>query len=203
MEAQQKWPSKLYKFKSFAQPQQIIDIFENSHIYCSKFQELNDPMEGVFVHYGLKNCIVDELYKAKNKRLIACFTTCIQNEAMWAYYADSARGIAIEIENNFDNSKSNYVNYQSNISEINQIIHNYLIDVNPILFNKLSSFSHENEFRVINKVQDSLKPDNRFINVKISKVFYTNRITQSNKKFLEKLSKLYEIKIEEHKHLKL
>lgn len=49
-----KKPDKLYKYRSLRNLCLIRDILENGRLWASDFQELNDPMEGVF-YYGVED----------------------------------------------------------------------------------------------------------------------------------------------------
>jgi len=39
----------LYKYRSLVNFERILDIILNQRLYCSKYDELNDPFEGLFI----------------------------------------------------------------------------------------------------------------------------------------------------------
>lgn len=42
---------RLYKFRSFSNTKNLLDILVNERLYCSPYTSLNDPFEGVFYEY--------------------------------------------------------------------------------------------------------------------------------------------------------
>lgn len=92
---------KLYKFRPLAKEedfQRAKSIIETGCFWCSRFSELNDPMEGVFCTANHK--IIDDAYKQKVSYRICSFSAeaAFENPCMWGYYANGFKGIAIEIE---------------------------------------------------------------------------------------------------------
>lgn len=85
---------KLYKFRPLAN-QTDFDrakaILETGCFWCSKFFDLNDPMEGVYK--GIKNYFAE-----KDRYKICSFSgkKAFRDPVMWAYYANGFKGMAIE-----------------------------------------------------------------------------------------------------------
>lgn len=79
--------------------------FENTlltnEIWLSKYNQLNDPMEGIYYTFSGKDA-TRFLLSEKNKYLIGCFGSSPDNFSLWAYYANGFRGACIEIELNKD-----------------------------------------------------------------------------------------------------
>ncbi|HOD12369.1 MAG TPA: DUF2971 domain-containing protein [Candidatus Omnitrophota bacterium] len=112
---------KLYKYKSLSNLGHVYDILLNKRLYCASIDKLNDPFEGMFsLRYltGIKRekspagSLVRGEYESssssdpkaekintlvKNKR-ICCLSEKNDDVLLWAHYADSCAGIAIEIE---------------------------------------------------------------------------------------------------------
>lgn len=92
-------PERLFKFKSLGNFEHVSDILQNERFYAAKFFDLNDPMEGRFDHDpGLRREFLEEIVHGKQKLRICSFSRDLGNLLLWAHYADSFRGICIEVE---------------------------------------------------------------------------------------------------------
>ena len=103
---------KVYKFRQLIGGTdfcRLKEIIETRKFKCSKFQDLNDPMEGVFsiliksenINYNKKiQKIIDAVYSKKMKHKICSFSgeEGFKNPSMWGYYAGGFKGVAIEVE---------------------------------------------------------------------------------------------------------
>ncbi len=124
-------------------------IVETQQFWCSKFIELNDPMEGVFATYD--KGISESIFNQKMELSICSFSNrwALRNPAMWGYYAGGMRGLAIEIRVSCLR-KVEYVNHLSVIDGTEQ---------NPeesVLLKKFKSWRKEHEYRFISKVDQNL-----------------------------------------------
>ena len=93
---------KLYKFRPLANDRDrdyLKEILETRKFHCSKFQDLNDPMEGIYYAADRAN-IIDLIFKAKARYKICSFSNeeAFSKPIMWGYYANGFRGVAVEIE---------------------------------------------------------------------------------------------------------
>ncbi|MFA6756860.1 MAG: hypothetical protein WCR62_03875, partial [Sulfurospirillaceae bacterium] len=96
-----KIPKYVYKLMSLSSEKdlcRIIEIICTNKFHCSTFSEMNDPMEGVYT-YEHKHLVEPDLPATKNKYKICSFSGLkgFENPAMWGYYANGFKGIAIEI----------------------------------------------------------------------------------------------------------
>jgi len=145
---------KLYKFRSLENFDRIVDILVNKKFYLSKWNSLNDPMEGYF-HYIIFG--TDIIYKDKIERFISdknelricSFTNAYHPILLWAHYANQHKGIAIEVTLNSRKYENLFkVKYGKNIPELN-------FDSNPkpydVLSSKIKHWSYEREYRIIDK----------------------------------------------------
>lgn len=136
-----------YKYKPLSNLEFVLDIVLRERLYASKYNELNDPMEGVIKVDGT---IPDDLETCWAKILedlrVCCFTPDDSNTLMWAHYADGGRGCVIEFEL-LDSSEAFKVSYRNKpkISK-NQLTTEKAIE---ILKYKDSSWKYEKEFRCI------------------------------------------------------
>jgi hypothetical protein len=146
---------KLYKYRSFEKFEYIQDILKNKRFYLSRFNKLNDPMEGYFYHIAYET---DQSYKEKVKRFISdkselricSFSKSLRNILLWTNYANNHKGIAIEItveEKNFPNLYK--VKYGRSIPELN-----FENDPKPfdVLERKIKIWRYEQEYRFIDKM---------------------------------------------------
>lgn len=144
---------KLYKFRPLAEEkdfQRAKSIIETGRFWCSRFSELNDPMEGVF--YAQKENI-DIIYSEKNKYKICSFSgeKAFENLTMWGYYANGFKGIVIEIEVDSKNVKE--MAYLKNIPRLESSTNNNTIE--KILTSKLKPWEHEAEYRFLKKSENN------------------------------------------------
>lgn len=160
---------KLYKFRplgSCKDLERAQEIIKTGKFWCSRYWELNDPMEGVYWYYN--NTMSDEniakLHTRKGVYVICSFSgrgdgECSDHEkhkcsrpkgfanpTMWGYYANGFRGMAIEIEVKVDcNNNIHRMNYVKTPLEAN----NNDMDPNNILTAKWNYWRHEDEYRYL------------------------------------------------------
>ena len=117
-------PMILYKFRSLSSALDLDrakQILETGHFWCSKFSELNDPMEGAFTI--LSDAVISDefksVYKEKSRYKICSFSgqRGFENPAMWGYYANGFRGICIRVEVE-DESKIAEIKYEDEIHHL-------------------------------------------------------------------------------------
>ncbi len=89
----------LYKFKSLNEFEYVADIILNARLFSTEFTNLNDPMEGVFEYEGgAERGLIEAIDKARKEYKICALTKDYKNPILWAHYADSFKGICIEVE---------------------------------------------------------------------------------------------------------
>lgn len=153
---------KLYKFRSVINETDLTkvrEIIETGEFWCSKFHQMNDPMEGVY--YTVNPLQTDKILSEKNKRKICSFSSIhgFHKPCMWGYYTNGFQGIAIEIE--IEKKLVYKVQYDNDITSLN--------DMDKILTTKLKSWKHENEYRFIKVMQEE---ENKCQIGKITKVYF-------------------------------
>lgn len=95
-------PTYLYRYRplgkdSAREIRAIVDGF----IYCSKFDKMNDPMEGkhreslTYIMKGRSRAERAKIDEVKSKLGIASFSETYDHEPMWAHYADQFSGMCI------------------------------------------------------------------------------------------------------------
>lgn len=134
----------IYKFRSLGTQEDFIRakiIIETGHFWCSKFSELNDPMEGAFHASTIEK--INEASTQKMQYKICSFSNvgAFKNPTLWGYYANGFRGIAIEVKCANDQLKK--INYEKDIVSIDEKT------VEEILTTKLKSWKKEGEYRFL------------------------------------------------------
>lgn len=109
-------PRRLYRYRKLYssntsvsskefQEREIKAIREN-YLWCSLFDNLNDPMEGIF---GLTPTaarasdgahIPGDVQNLMRKMGVCCFSDTYENDLMWAHYAGEYRGICVQYSTN-------------------------------------------------------------------------------------------------------
>lgn len=175
----------LYKYRSFKNWNYILDIVLNNRLYATTFDKMNDPMEGLFSYtaFYFQQGIVDSIKNAKMKIKICSLSKTYKEVLLWSHYADSHKGICIELEVlENENVRSDGVRYVTSIPHI------FLppIDepkVQDILFCKSSHWEYEQEYRCL--LTDNNKDS--YIPIKISRIFVGCKAKSSDKKLLQDL----------------
>ncbi len=146
---------KLYKFrplsddKDFDRARAILDT---GSFWCSRFSELNDPMEGVFTVPNSE--AVRRIYDKKNKYKICSFSGegGFSSPLMWGYYANGFKGLAIEVKVDATHVRS--VRYSPAVSDVE--ILGAKLDIESLLTIKLNSWAHEWEYRFLKETEKNL-----------------------------------------------
>lgn len=145
-----------YKYFSGRNVQRIIEIFKSNRLYAAQFKNLNDPMEGYYLHNGsFSRDVINIIRDNKQQIRICSFTKTDNSKLMWAHYANGFKGIAIgfDIEKGYNVEEIEY----SGLLELSEIpmFDNQL---NKIFTRKFNEWSYENEFRLIlNNEGESIK----------------------------------------------
>ena len=128
----------LYKYRSLANLEHVLDIILNQRLHCSTYPELNDPFEGLFVTTTtitaadfLKNKIAIPLFTklpikrqkvneakdlsggAIDKVKICSLSSDLSDVRLWSYYADGHKGIVFEIDFSFSIKASGISSFET------------------------------------------------------------------------------------------
>jgi hypothetical protein len=186
----------LYKFRDLKKIDRIFDILENKQLYCSSYDDLNDPFEGEYnYYYGDSTCGVGVCGEAEcgsdgnhyntlnNCNLGICSLSSKNDDVrMWSFYADGHKGICIEIEWDDDKKQDIYpVTYDL---DPKKVTHENLNDevIKRILSRKSSHWNYESESRIIS----TLGKYN--INGSIKSIIIGCRTDENEKKLLKKIA---------------
>jgi hypothetical protein len=143
---------KLIKFRPVAtceHMERVLDILKTGEFWCSRFWELNDPMEGVFLSDSstFSSVAVDAFFGKKASLVLCSFSSgaAISSPLMWGYYANGLRGVAIEITIDANCPELYKIEYAQSIPSVT---HGDGEDaVRKVLASKLKPWKHEYEQR--------------------------------------------------------
>ena len=145
---------KLYKFRPLANKddfERLKGILETGEFHCSKFTELNDPMEGVynFSDYDNRPEAIGLILGAKASYKICSFSDekAFSDPKMWGYYANGFRGVGVEIE--VCREEVEEINYEDDVLSFPGL--NPDEEAKKILTTKLLPWGHEYEYRFLKK----------------------------------------------------
>ena len=159
----------------------LLDLILKERLYAAKYNELNDPMEGVI---NVENIIPREREvewkELIEKFRIVCFTKQSNNPLMWAHYADGGRGCVIEFElsESIEYHKVSYVK-KPIINEKDINIANAL----EILKYKEKPWKYEAEYRCLIQKED-------FVAVSVKSVTFGARAEEAKVDMLMYILKL-------------
>ena len=170
--------------------ERVLDIVFNDHLYCSRWDKLNDPMEAcydVYAKHESDRHIMDVKIKtALNQWRIAALGSSNKTFLLWSHYADGHKGIAIEIEIPRDHSDLQEVKYDwatSVFSHTEQTEYS----MRHLLYYKKEEWGYEKEYRIIIKAQDTKRVGEYFeLSNPIKKIFVGPRAKESQVAILRK-----------------
>lgn len=149
---------KAYKFRSAAQADRIFDILLNQRLYCSRWSNLNDPMEGVFGHVSRAGqhddaqLLSEKIRSETNNYRVCSLAGTFDCHLLWAHYADGFNGVAIEVDLPDDDPLIGNVEYRG----VFAFVH-YEPTISPedaarsVLLSKYQEWRYEQEVRILSK----------------------------------------------------
>jgi hypothetical protein len=97
-------PRRLYRYRRVQSADLLnreMDAIRNNYIWCSNFEALNDPMEGIFrltptaANMPNGHRIPSAVIEVMIQMGVCCFSDTCENDIMWAHYAGECSGICI------------------------------------------------------------------------------------------------------------
>ena len=136
----------------------IVDIVKNRRLFCSDWRNQNDILEGTYlynVHEEWLHAHIDEngnwLQSQKEMYRICSLSKRINNSLMWAHYASSHTGVAIELKLRQDSLFP--VTYNPKLPRVNLEFLDADGDrseiVKKLLLNKTACWKYESEVRLL------------------------------------------------------
>ncbi|MFH1369696.1 MAG: hypothetical protein ABII09_00170 [Planctomycetota bacterium] len=150
---------KLYKFRSLANKDTfdyLKEILETDKFHCSRFSDLNDPLEGVyyFMNYNEnREVLLNKIFTEKEGYKICSFSheKAFSNPILWGYYANGFRGVAVEVDVGTEEVRE--IKYEPKLPRIKG--EDYEENAIKILTTKLCPWGHECEYRFMKKSSDN------------------------------------------------
>lgn len=193
-------PKFLYRFRAIRNRKEIIDeinAIKNNYVWTSSFDQLNDPMEGMYEliepdsdYMRINNLDRDTIIKiVKRGKGICSFTETLTNNLMWSHYANIFKGIAIEYDfHKLVRSSSNdtiisKVTYEDDVMKFSAFQSE--IDVDSILSVKNWRWSYEREWRII-----SVGQGQQIFNVNpVAAIYVGTQITEYARRSFNKIAR--------------
>lgn len=170
----------LYKFRSLQNLRRFLDILVNKRLYMAHYNEMNDPMEGVFLSDVNHRDRLQEVWDGKQKQLICCFSTDYRHTLLWSHYADSHQGCCLEVEVT-SKLDPHSVHYSPNMPFVSNTIED-------ILTHKSTYWEYEEEVRYF-KCENLTNGHKArpWLTVKIKKVLLGYRMSKTDVAFYTSL----------------
>ena len=149
---------RAYKFRSSSQIAWALDIIFNTRLFCADWNQLNDPMEGVFVYSyrstDERDCReeVAKIIKDKKHLRVCSLSRTFDSHLLWAHYASGFDGLAIEVELPDDSPKVKEIQYRGVFGHVSSDG-----DLTPteaaeqILSSKYKEWEYEKEVRILQR----------------------------------------------------
>lgn len=98
-------PRRLYRYRNVSSKERLereIEAISENYLWFSQFEELNDPMEGIFGISATAASAPDgpqiptEVQTMMRQTGVCCFSDTYENDLMWIHYAGDYRGICVK-----------------------------------------------------------------------------------------------------------
>ena len=163
-----------YKFRSLQNLKRFIDIILNERLYASRYDELNDPMEGVYLTDSTNRNIINQLRIEKYKTRICSLSKDYRHTLLWSHYSDSHTGCCIEVCAVNKREIPTTINYIEHIPIINE-----MHEGKDLLSHKSKVWEYEKEVRYFRK--------SSYLNVRIFRVIFGLKVSKEDYLFYSKL----------------
>jgi len=141
----------LYKYRSLDELWYTLDIILNNQLRCSKWDLLNDPLEGRFEIFA--NFDSDDTALVNKKRdewRICALSKSIDSFLLWSHYANGHKGIAIEVDIPESHNELVEVHYTPFTPLFTQVIDRDR-DQRNLFEVKNENWEYEKEYRILCK----------------------------------------------------
>ena len=171
-----------YKYRNFANLPYALDILVNQRLYAATFESLNDPMEGSYIYDAglLSKSEIKALYDEKMSYRILSLSQTMDNMLMWAYYADTDKGMVVGVEIDDLNVEVEPVRYVKSLKLPKGTTNRAKL----ILTRKLAAWDHEKEVRI-------LKNYNEYVAVRVQSIIFGSAVDPSIKDVVTKIAERF------------
>lgn len=203
----------LYKYRSLANLEHVLDIILNQRLHCSTYPELNDPFEGLFVTTTtitpsdlIKRKILPPMFVKWPIKLehakevkdlfggaidtvkICSLSSDLNDVRLWSYYADGHRGVVFEID--FSGLETIYeVKYAEKLPWSSWwSVPSILAQPSPheVLSRKTNHWEFESEYRIIDESKHLDEGKYFGIKDRIKAIYLGTRTSDYHRKLLNK-----------------
>lgn len=173
-------PDILYKYKSLDNFKNFVDIILNNRLWASKYNDLNDPMEGQYIYKqgDIDFSLEDKLLQDKGELRICSLSRINNYELMWSHYTNGQRGVSIGVKIDPQKYTVKPIQY-SGLHKINNQNYNDQSAI-EILSHKLEVWNYEEEERVFVRTT-------HFVNLKIIEIITGRAMSNRDYSFVKKL----------------
>ena len=185
---------KLYKFRSLANFEFVLEIVLNERLYCAHFSDLNDPFEGIYLavtHFPpvllqtkgterISSKNASSLYEQEKYCRICSLSADFEDVRLWSHYADGHKGIAIEID--FEGREVDIIPVRY-LPELKKYGSTILATPFPeqVLTHKTTHWEYEKEFRILQS--DKYYP----VEGRITAIYLGPRVSKGHRVLLDKV----------------
>ena len=201
--------TKVYKFRPLGSNQDFEraeTILRDKVFYCSRYTEMNDPMEGVYEILKKYKDKIKHIFEDKYRLKICSFSgeEAFGEIPLWGYYANGFKGFAIEVKVNSTKITDRPdewwepVDYVKKIQELKVKDSNgFDSDALSLLRTKLKCWEHESEYRFL------MKTDTNFQKIgKITALYFGDPHRNTiNRDTIEQYSKSFKDYLQRQKDL--
>lgn len=133
------------------------DIIENRRLFCANWNEMNDPMEGMFEFFTTDRDdrgYLEEIIRHKHELRVCSLSKTKYSHLLWAHYADQFRGVLVAVDIPLPATDFVEVYYRSSHSmQIKRTWNDTEKVARKILSSKHKAWSYEKEVRILSREQ--------------------------------------------------
>ena len=153
-------PQRLYRYRLFKNLDRELEAIKEGYLYCARYMNLNDPMEGLFASGHLLrehkhfHEIREAIISTKSQIGICSFSEVYDHELMWAHYASQFTGICVGyslsrlLKSLADNITFVRMSYNEKVPTIHRPRMEAGLQARMVLSNKNYRWLHEREWRL-------------------------------------------------------
>ena len=175
-----------YKYRNLDSFYYVLDIIINKRLFATTFDQMNDPMEGIYTgrHY-FNDVELQALNQYRDDIKFCSLSRVHDNPLMWSHYANGGKGVVIEVELDLNSEDIDIrdVRYGMNF----ELQHNSNINeqlAKEVLSRKASFWHYEEEVRVFT--------DQEFVPVKVKRIIFGEKVDEERKNLLKEVIKSFD-----------
>lgn len=148
-----------YKFRSSTQIPFALDIILKRRLYCAEWHSLNDVAEGTIAtsspleRHEEFGAHAEAVQKITKKLRVCSLSLTFDSHLLWAHYASSWDGLALELEIPDSSPEVHEVEYGGFMCVVDPDSHTASEDAIRVLSNKHFEWKYEREVRIITSAE--------------------------------------------------